>query len=494
MSPVNFEQIPQNLRVPGSYIEVSNRLAISGLVQQQFRILVIGQRLSTGTVAQAVPTLITSKSQAVESFGRGSNLAHMLAALIDNNDLGEKWVIALDDNGAGTQAAGSITVTGPATANGTLSIYIAGVKVEVAVVSGDVQNTIAAAINTAINANGDLPVTSSVSTNVVTITARHKGEVGNDIDIRENYYGVLSGEKTPAGVSLAIVQPTGGASNPDVATAIAAMPPDMIFNVITGPYTDSSNLTKIKTELDRRWGPTIKQHGAYVTAKGDTVGNLTTFGNTHNHQDVQVWDAHHDSPSPAYLWAAAAAGQVAFCASEDPARPYTTRPLVGILPPPPKARRTYTERNSLLFAGIASHYVDNDGVVRLERGISTYKTNASGSPDTSYLDIQTRFTLAFKVQTLDARIRLKFPRHKLADDGTRFGAGQAIVTPKIVKAEIIALAGLWEELGLMEDMEYFKANLVVERNVSDRTRLDVIVTPDVVNQFYIFAASVQFKL
>jgi phage tail sheath gpL-like len=494
MSPVNFEQVPQNLRVPGAYVEVSNRLAISGIVQQQFRILVIGQRLTTGNVAQAVPTLITSKAQAVEAFGRGSNLAHMLATLIDNNDFGEKWAIALDDNGAGAQAVGTITVTGPATANGTLSIYIAGTKVEVAIVSGDAQNTIASAINTAINANGDLPVTSSVATNVVTITARHKGEIGNDIDIRENYYGALSGEKTPAGVSLAIVQPTGGTSNPDVATAIAAMPPDMIFNVILGPYTDSSNLTKIKTELDRRWGPTIKQHGAYVTAKGDTVGNLTTFGNSYNHQDVQVWDAHHDSPTPAYLWAAAAAGQVAFCASEDPARPYTTRPLIGVLPPPPKTRRTYTEKNSLLFAGVATHYIDRDGTVRLERGISTYKTNAVGAPDTSYLDIQTRFTLAFKVQSLDARIRLKFPRHKLADDGTRFGAGQAIVTPKIIKAELIALAGLWEELGLMENMDYFKANLVVERNLADRTRLDVIVTPDVVNQFYVFAASIQFKL
>ena len=491
---VNFNAISQNLRVPGSYVEVDNRNAISGLVQQQFRILVIGQRLSTGTVLAAIPTLITSKAQGVDAFGRGSNLSHMLDALIANNELVEKWAIALDDNGAGAQAAGTLTVTGSATESGTISLYIAGVKVEVLVTSGDAQNTIAAAINTAIGANGDLPVTSGVATNVVTLTARHKGEIGNDIDVRLNYAGKLAGEKTPAGVSIAIVQPTGGTSNPDVAAAIAVIPPDLIFNIIVGPYTDSTNLTKIKTELDRRWGPTVKQHAEYISAKGDTVGNLTTFGNSHNHQDVQVWDAHHDSPTPAYIWAAAAAGQVGFAAEEDPARPYKTLKLVGVLPPQYQNRRTYTERNSLLFAGIATHYVTPTGDVQLERGISTYKTNAAGATDTSYLDLQTRFTLAFKVQSLDTRIRLKFPRHKLADDGTRFGAGQAIVTPKIIKSEIVALAGLWEELGLMENMDYFKTNLIVDRNTTDRTRVDAVVPPDLVNQFNIFAASLMFKL
>jgi Mu-like prophage tail sheath protein gpL len=491
---INFNQIPQNIRVPGSYIEVDNRNAISGLVQQQFRVLVIGQRLSTGSVVQAVATPVTSKARAVEYFGRGSNLAHMLGALIDNDDFTEKWAIALDDNGAGTQAAGSITITGPATETGVITLYIAGTKVEIAVTSGDVQNSIAAAINTAINANGDLPVTSSVTTNVVTVTARHKGLIGNDIDMRVNYAGALAGEKTPAGVTVAIVQTTGGATNPDIATAIAAIPPDIIFNVIVGPYTDSSNLTKIKTELDRRWGPTVKQHAEYISAYGDTSANLVTFGLTQNHADLSIIDAHHDSPSPAYLWAAAYAGKVGFSASEDPARPYKTLQLVGILPPPPSTRRSYTERNSLLFSGIATHKVTPTGEVQIERGITMYRTNAAGASDSSYLDLQTRFTLAFKVQSLDARILLKFPRHKLADDGERFGAGQAIVTPRIIKSEIIALAGLWEELGLMENMEYLKANLVVERNISDRTRVDAVVTPDVVNQFSIFAASLMFRL
>lgn len=492
---INFNQIPGNLRVPGSYIEADNRNAISGLQQQDFKILVIGQRLSTGTVSAGVPTLITSKAQAIDAFGKGSNLAHMFDTLISNNDFTTKYAIALDDNGAGAQAAGTLTVTGSATENGTITLYIAGIKVEVLVTSGDAQNTIAAAINTALGVSTlDLPVTSGVATNVVTLTARHKGEIGNDIDVRLNYAGKLANEKLPAGVSIAIVQPTGGTSNPDVATAIAAIPSDMIFNVIVGPYTDSTNLTKIKTELDRRWGPTIKQHAEYITAKGDTVGNLTTFGTSHNHQDILVMDAHHDSPTPAYQWAAAVAGKIAFAASEDPARPYKTLQLVGVLAPQSQNRRSYTERNTLLFSGIATHFVTTTGDVQIERGISTYRTNAAGATDTSYLDIQTRFTLAAMIQSADSMVLRKFPRHKLANDGTRFGRGQAIVTPKIMKSELIALAGAWEEAGWMENMDYFKANLVVERNQADPTRLDAIVPPDLVNQFNIFAASFMFKL
>ena len=54
----------------------------------------------------------------------------------------------------------------------------------------------------------------------VDVTARHKGENGNDIDIRVNYY---AGEMTPPGLTCAITAMTGGSGNPDTTTAIAAM-------------------------------------------------------------------------------------------------------------------------------------------------------------------------------------------------------------------------------------------------------------------------------
>ena len=123
-----------------------------------------------------------------------------------------------------------------------------------------------------------------------------------------------------------------------------------------------------------------------------------------------------------------------------------------------------------------------------------YQTNAYGVTDTSYLDITTQATLSYLRYSVRARITNKYPRHKLADDGTNFGPGQAIVTPSTLRAELIALALEWERDGLVENLDQYKQELIVERNDSDRNRADLMIPPDIVNQLRIFAAKVQFIL
>ena len=88
----------------------------------------------------------------------------------------------------------------------------------------------------------------------------------------------------------------------------------------------------------------------------------------------------------------------------------------------------------------------------------------------------------------------RFARHKLANDGTRFGAGQAVVTPSIARAEAINLFRLWEDQGLVEDATAFKEGLVVERNGTDPNRLDFLLTPDLVNQLRVMGAQIAFTL
>ncbi|CDF98950.1 Putative Tail sheath protein [Avibacterium paragallinarum JF4211] len=51
----------------------------------------------------------------------------------------------------------------------------------------------------------------------INLTCRFKGECGNEIDIRTNYY---SGETYPAGISAEITKMAGGSVNPDMTTAI----------------------------------------------------------------------------------------------------------------------------------------------------------------------------------------------------------------------------------------------------------------------------------
>ncbi|MEJ1409139.1 MAG: phage tail sheath C-terminal domain-containing protein [Candidatus Sedimenticola sp. (ex Thyasira tokunagai)] len=484
---ISMNSIPSNNRVPLVYIEFDNSRAVMGTPGIEHKILVIGQRLATGAVAEGVPTRITSADQAEQAFGRGSMLAEMFAGLKQANRYTESWAIALDEAAAGNAATGTLTITGPATASGTLNLYIGGKRIRVGVTSGDDSNTIAATINAAVNADTSLPVTAGVVAGVVTLTSRWKGETGNDIDLRLNYY---QGESTPTGVAVAIVAMSGGSANPDIATAIAVMG-DEWWNSIICPYTDAANLTALETELADRWGPTRMIDGIAYSAFNGTHAETGTFGNTRNSNLLSVMGV-GASPTPPWIWASVNAAVAAASLSIDPARPLQTLPLTGILPPVVEDRWTMEERNLILYDGIASYTVDSGGRVLIERQITTYQENAYGVADPSYLDVTTPATLSYLRYATRARITQKFPRHKLADDGTRFGRGQAIVTPSVIRAELLALFRELEEKGLVENFDQYKTDLLVERNADDRNRVDVLSSPDLVNQFRVFANQIQF--
>ena len=192
--------------------------------------------------------------------------------------------------------------------------------------------------------------------------------------------------------------------------------------------------------------------------------------------------------------AAGVAAVVAYFANIDPARPLQTLYVAGVLAPAEGDLFTRAERNLALYYGIAATRVDASGLVQIDRIITTYQTNAAGASDTAYLDVTTMLTLLYLRYSFRTRIATRYPRHKLADDGTRFGAGQAVITPKIGKAEAVAWFREMEELGLVENFDTFKANLVVERNATDPNRLDWLLPPDLINQLIVGAASIQYRL
>lgn len=485
---ISFNDIPAQVRVPVAMVEFDPSRAGGGQAQQ--RILVMGQRLAAGTVAEGVPTLVTSAAQAEEYFGRGSMLAAMFAALKGANRFTASWAIALDDDGGAVQATGKITVTGPATAAGTVYLYVAGTRLTAAVASGDSQDAVASAIQAAIAADTSLPVTAAVNgtnANEVDLTARNGGEAGNSIDVRANYY---QQEQLPAGISLAVTAMSGGTANPDVSTAVAAMGEEQYDHIVM-PYTDAANLTALETELADRWGPLRQIEGIAYTAYRGTVGTTQTFGDGRNSHLVSCM-ATGVAPQPPYVWAAVYGAVAAYHLAIDPARPLQTLWLQGLMPPAIADRHTFDERNTLLFDGVSTHRVSAGGQVLVDRAVTMYQENAAGVADTAYLDVQTPATLAEIRRRIRSMVTTKYPRHKLANDGTRVGPGQAIVTPRVMRDELLALFRQMEEAGLVEGFDQFKDDLVVERNANDANRLDVQMAPDLVNGLRVFAAQVQF--
>jgi len=483
---VSFELIPNNLRVPGAYGEINNDFAVQGLAKQPYNVLLIGQKLPSGTATALTQLQSVSDKQADALFGKGAMLAGMVKRYKDNDEFTKITCIAVDDNGAGNAATGTIVVSGPAATAGTLNLYIAGKVVQVGIANADSATAVATAVANAINANTDLPVTAAAATSTVTVTARHKGENGNGIDIRANYF---TGQEFPAGISLNITAMSGGTGNPDISDAIAAMS-DTWFNVIVMPWTDAANLTALEAELTDRFGPMRAIDGLAIAAHRGNHAGLTTLGQSRNSPHLSIFENNGYPVSPCER-AAMIAAQVAKSAQNDAARPFQTLGLVGDMAPVESERFTASERNLLLFDGISTALVDAGGVVRIERAITTYTENEFGAPDTSYLDVNTLLTLSYLRYSWRARVLQKFPRFKLAQDGTR---GDNVMTPKKMKAEMVALAGDWHELGLVEDLDQFKADLVCAIDPQDPNRLNMILPPDLVNQLRIMASRIDFRL
>lgn len=492
--------IPTTLRVPFVYVEFDSSRAFQGPNILKYQTLIIGERLAAGTKAANEIVKVTSADQAATYWGAGSVIHRMFISWFANNKTVEVYGQGVDE-ASGAQATVALVIAGSATADGTIYLYVAGKQIQVAVSSGETPTVAGDAMAAAVNADTSLPVTAANVTGTVTFTAKNKGVCGNDIDIRVNYN---DGEELPAGETVTVGGSgwqgllTGGSGSPTaVATAIAAWG-DEWWNVIVTDINDSTNIALFEAELSDRFGPIRMIDGVLFTSVRATLADLETYGNARNSPHVVVMENGGlngiGSPNTSWEKASATAGRVAAESEADPARPFQTLELVGILAPVVTERFTLAERNGLLFDGIATSSVDSAGKVRIERTITTYQTNAAGAADVAYLDANTLFTLMYLRYDFRTTILTKFPRAKLADDGVQVAPGQVVMTPSVGRAESVAIFRNWESLGLVENIDQFKRDLVVQRNSSDVNRMDWILPPDLINQLRVNGATIQFLL
>lgn len=486
---ISFNLVPNGLLTPGVFAEFDTSKASQGPALQEYVALLVGQRLSSGTKAAGTIDLITSASQARQFYGAGSMLAAMAEKFLSENNINEVRAIALDDAGGGVDATGDIDLAGTATAAGTFGVLIAGRSYRVAVSIGDTDEDVIAALVAAVAADTDRQIDAAINggdASIADLTARNAGEVGNELDVRLD-----PDLELPAGITLTgITAMNGGSANPSLASVITAMGEEQ-FHVIACPYTDSTNLGLMQTELQDRWGPLRQNDGQYISAKRDSVSNLSTFADGRNNEQETIIDCL--GPSGPHEWAANLAAIVAREGQADPARPMQTVQMRFVASPSKSELRTRGERDQLLGDGIST-VTENAGQVFIERLRTTRKTNSFGAPDPSLADLNPKLTLSYVRFDFRVNFLVKFSRHKLADDGTRFGPGQAVLTPNTAKAELIARFRLWEELGLVEGASQFKRDLIVERNASDPNRLDIQMPPDLINQLRVTAAQIAFLL
>lgn len=488
---VSFRDIPADVLVPGQYIEINSTRADSGTPPIPRKIVLMGQKLAAGTAvtAQATEVAVATVDQVVQLGGRGSLLAQMAAEAFKAHPYGKFTVIAADDLVAGVAATGSILVTGPATASGTIALYVDGTLVPVGVTSGDTAIQIAANIATQINANPDLPLSVPVAPVAATVAlvARHKGECGNDIDVRHSFY---LGQNLPAGVTLAVTAMATGTGNPDIGPLLAAIKGDDRI-VLISPWTDAPNIVKIEADFADRFGPMKQQESHCFAGLSGTFASLVTYGAARNSPHVSIIPREGNMVAPWRL-AASVAALCTLRGSADPARPYFGMILPGIPAPAESARFDQPTRNNLLKNGISTLRYDAGGNAMIEVVATTYKTNSFGVPSRAYFKLQSKWTADYFRYAWKVLIASRYPDFKLADDGTNFAPGQPIVTPSVLRIETIGLARDLEYAGVIENVDEFKNTLLILRSIANPNQVNAVASPNLVNQFDVFAAAVKF--
>ena len=502
---ISFNNIPKSIRTPGAYGEIDPSRALQGLVPNPHKVLILGQKITDGTVPVETLVALSKDGLADGFFGPGSIGARMANFYKKNNQFTEVYGMMLSGDG-GIQASAGLDFSA-ALAGSTFSgaeamhIMFNGLGIDFNLTSGMSGGQIASLVASTINgvAYSTLPMTATMSVaNVASMghlifSAVCSGTLGNYLNIRHNYY---AGESFPTFFStdLSAVVFAGGTVDPDLADAWTVIDGER-YNYIIQPWINAANLKEIEDELADRFEPLEDLQGHGFTCVRGTQAGCTTLGNSRNAPHNTIMGM-YDSPNAPEEWAAALGGVAAFNLNNDPARPLHTLKLKGILPPPVENRFTRSERDILLFDGIATWIVDSGGNVLIERCITSYQNNALGIPDPTYLDVQTLATLGELRDQWKARMQNRFiiPRFKLADDGFPVQPGSFVATPSTVAQETIALFTELRNAGLIENLDDFVDNLRVERDATDRNRVNILLPPDLINQFRIVAGLFQFIL
>lgn len=386
MPPISFNNIPSVTRVPFTYVEFDGSRSSSGPAQQEYKILLIGEKRTGAPEPELVPLRVTSAAQAKTRFGENSMLHKMCAA--------------------------------------------------------------------ALKSNSSTPI-----------------------------YAIAVSPGTPAGWFTS-------EHSPDIEGVFTAIK-DEQFNIIACQHTDADNLTTLSTELAQRFLPGKANEGFAFVATDKTCEETRDLAAGLNSPHISIMCT-HGSPTEPAVWAATLASTVAFYGNIDPARPFRTLELVDVRPPIETSRLTFLEREMLLESGASTYTVDRGGKVRIESLVSSFKRNEADEPSEAYRSVNTLLTLSYLRFSFRNYFNSKYPRHKLAGDSAKFGAGQAVMTPSLAKAECIALFRSWEDIGLVQNIDQFKNDLIVEINGTNKSRLDFSLSPQLVNQLSVLGAKVQF--
>lgn len=473
-----------NFLVPFVAQKNSFARAIRGMRGMPRRLLLVGHKLPAGSVSLNALTTVSTEADAVELFGEGSMLVAMWRGAKANADLGLPIdCIAIEEGPDAVAATTTLQLT-TAGANvsqsGEVMLYIHGKRISVGATTVDTADTVVTKLVAVINANPKLQATAKkgAAAGELVITAKTAGPNGNDLDIRSTFY---QDDRLPAGLTLVIPPMAGGAVNPDVTPVIAAS--QLVRHTeIACPFTDSTNLAMLETELAARWKENNMRDGMVCTCVRGTESKLSTFLGGRNSPHVHTIAVTKDLTNP-WETAAMAAAAIESQAAKDPAVPHTGIVLVGYLGPKKGDHWEIDQANNLLVAGGSPLQVAEDSTAELLRMVTNYTQTSGGAADRSMAEVCWLKTASYKRWFNVTEFQTKYRGYKLAQYITDPIPGQKIMTAQLGEEIMLGIYKIFMDAGLCQHLEYYKSTLVVEIDGSNQ-KMKIIDEPVLVVQHY----------
>ena len=455
-------------RVTGINIQFKNFNLGQALYLDQ-RIAVIGQGNTAATYTMEAFQPTTEK-QAAEKYGYGSPLHLASRQLVPANGNGIKGIpvtiYPLDDAGTGVVAAGNIGATGTASAAGGGYVYIGGIRSE-AIAIPDTTNAsdTLALIKTAINSILHMPVIGgTVGAGVLPITAKWKGETGNQITIDIS-------ELSCTGLTFTTSAMAAGANNPDVQDALdlfATTWETIILNCMN--YDDTVSNATYLAECEARWEETVGK--PFVVATGCVDDFATRTAVTAADPTNRAMFLVQSTGSRELPWVIAAQGlvnDIAQIANDKPAHNYIGV-LQGLQTGTDLVQENHTTRDAAVKLGSSTN--EKVGNLAVLCDIVTFYNDGSETPAYRYVcDIIKLMNIMYNLRIIQEAFRGR----PLLPDGTPTNDPDA-VQPKMVLTLLSNLANSLASgrSAIIADPAFTQKNMTCAINGENPKRIDTV--------------------
>ncbi len=449
----------------GNFVGLENKqFAVSAEVLER-KILLIGayDPLKTAVVDN-VPVQVLSPEDVGNQTGFGFMLHRLAIAAFKKSGGLETWMIPQPDDGAAVIAAGQIDFTGSTgVLAGILALYIAGIRVPIIVTVAMTPTELGDALEAAITADDNLPVTAVNAIGVVATTAKGLGLWGNDITIEFN---LQAGEALPTGITAAVTNMAAGTTVPDIQDALNALGigdaqnEKFFTDVIHGYGQDTDTIDALSTyngegnDFVGNYAKTVARPfrclsgDVAIDAAGLTallvISNARKSNRTHGIITVE------GSPNHPIEIAAEAMALMARTNNIRAEESYIGKEL-DIFPGDVSERWSsdYTVRDSALKQGITSVVVEN-GVVTLQNVVSFYHPDTIALASNAFLSMRNISI----IQNLGNSTKSNFNREKWLSITIVADAAKVSSTVSREKVrdidsvidDLVALAKAWEGL------------------------------------------------